>query len=272
MKKAQGIKLVISISLIVGICFVIFGAIQFNKDAKANGQKASAAQTKYIEELSAQKEKEEAEAKAEAKRIIDSHKGQQLVYSPMGDSIAEGYLVGDKEKYVSLLTDLIEKNLGYDVKLEPIAVKSGTGIKDNGLPNVDKVIEESPDFVTIEFGTNDMNETLDAYSEPDEFEDNLSKLIGKLQDSNKEMKILLVTTWKSGNESLQYDKIIEKVGEDKKVPVANIQPTWKGRSDTVTEKFKEVSDGIKSDGWHPNVLGHELIANKIYGKTYDLLK
>ena len=272
MKKTTGLKVIVSIVLTIGICIVVYGAIQFNNDVKAKGQKASVAQDKYIEQLAAQKEKEEAEAKAEAKRIYESHKGQELVYSPMGDSIAEGYLVGDKEKYVSLLTDLIEKNLGYDVKLEPIAVKSGTGIKDNGLPNVDKVIEENPDFVTIEFGTNDMNETLDAYSEPDEFENNLSKLISKLQESNSKMKIMLVTTWKSGNESLQYDKIIEKVGEEKKVPVANIQSTWQRRSDTVTEKFKEVSNGIKSDGWHPNVLGHELIAGKIYNKAFDVLK
>lgn len=224
-------------------------------------------------------QKDEAEKQAlklaEEKAAYDKHKGEKLIYSPMGDSLAFGVgVTNENKKYVSLLAQQINKKLGYEVEVSEGAVFPGKGLKDEGIPNLPNVIAEQPDFVTIEFGTNDLNENnKNSYSSPQEFKEQLEYLIDTLKDeSAKPLKILLVTTWNSGQKSLAYDYVIASVAKEKNIPVANIQSVWQNRTDTFGPKGYEDFTGALSDGWHPNDQGHEEIAKLMFDKTYDILK
>lgn len=207
------------------------------------------------------------------KQIYHSHKGEELIYSPMGDSLAEGYYATEHNKrYVEVLSQLIEEKLGYDVQLKSGAVKRGTGLKDTAIPNLDKVVSEQPNFITIEFGTNDLKQKKkNAYSNPEDFKKRLTYVIDYLNDhlSNKP-KIILVTTWAREN-SLAYDAIIEEVGQEKNLPVVNIESVWQNRIDTRGTKGVQTYLGV-SDDWHPNDKGHKEIANAIFQKAYEVLQ
>ena len=209
----------------------------------------------------------------EAKQSSFSHKGDKLVYSPMGDSLAAGYYATEHhQRYAEVLSKLMEEKLGYDVQLKPGAVKGGTGLKDMAIPNLAKVVSEKPDLITIEFGTNDLKQQKKkAYSNPADFKKRLEYVIEYLNThlSNKP-KIILVTTW-ARKESFTYDKIIEEVGKDKNLPVVNIQSVWQNRTDTRGPKGVQTYKGV-SDNWHPNNKGHQEIAKAIFEKASAILK
>jgi acyl-CoA thioesterase-1 len=54
------------------------------------------------------------------------------------------------------------------------------------------------------------------------------------------------------------------------VSVANLQNIW-SRYDVVDKKGTKLKQA-ESDGWHPNNLGHKLIAEAMYEKAYEILK
>lgn len=275
MKKSA---LYILSSLIICLLVIILGK-QFY-DAKV--EKAQEASKPYAimqdrqEQKQAKKEQQlAAEKRAEAKRVYNAHKGHELVYVPMGDSLAEGWYATTKSNdYVSVLSDMINNKMGYDVQTKQGVVRAGTGLRDYGLPNVDTVIADRPDFVTIEFGTNDLQKNIQtAYSSPSKFKSLLLEVISRLKSAPKIPKIVLVTTWNGQQGSLEYDSIIEKVGKQEGVPVANIQTVWMGRSDTRGPVGEKSFAGTgKSDGWHPNDDGHKEIAQIIYQQAYSVLK
>lgn len=228
---------------------------------------------KQLAEEKKRKEAEEAKKKEE-KKVYDKHKGETLIYSPMGDSLSEGFYATDEDSmFIQVLANKINEKMGYNVKVQNGAVQAGTGLRNNGIPNVESVLEEQPDLVTIEFGTNDLNEAhTKAYSTPEEFEDRLKSVIDTLQqDTEKIPEIVLVTTWNTAELSLEYDEIITKVGKEKNIQVANIQSVWKDRTNTTGPEGEETFLGER-DLFHPNDLGHEEIANAIFNEAYKVLK
>ena len=221
----------------------------------------------------AEKEKRAAEKAAEEKKVYEQHKGENLIYSPMGDSLADGYAATTPEqRYIARLTNLLHEKMGYDVQLAQGAVKGGTGLTDEALPNVEKVRDEQPDLVTIQFGNNDhVEDKKDAYVTPDEFREKLETLVDELLSFPKKPKIILVTTWNSDGTSLTFDQIIEDVGKEKNVEVTNVQEIWQNRTDTTGPAGVPVYKG-KSDEWHPNNKGHKEIAEKLFETAYETLK
>lgn len=261
------------LSVIICVVFLGFGYVHYNGKIRDISVKASAQYQESVKQEEARLAKEEAERKKEEKAIFDKHNGDTLIYSPMGDSITVGgYATSEDKTYVSLVTSLIEEKLGYDVKVQEGVMKAGTGLKDYGIPNVNNLIDQGPDFITIGYGTNDINEELNAYSTPEEFERRLNTLIKEIyKESKKKPKIVLITTWKNGEKSLEYDAIIKDVAEEYEIPVADISSVWQNRSDTVGPTDIETPFGI-SDNWHPNDLGHKEIADKLFKQTYEILK
>lgn len=261
------------ITVVLSLALIFIGNYFYNEKIQATTVKAKDefAKQALLDERE-QKRIEEEKAK-EAKRVFEKNKGVPLTYIPMGDSISAGFASTKPElKFTSVLSKKIEETLGYDVELITDYAISGSGLKDNGLLNVEEVVKQKPDFVTVAFGTNDLNEKMgNAFAEPDEFKESLLNVITELQEGTPNTKILLVTTWSFGDLSYQYDSIISEIGEMRKVQVANIQAAWVNRSDTAGPKGSKVGT-IESDGWHPNDQGHKEIANLVFKKTYDLLK
>lgn len=241
-----------------------------NKINRAQAQSVVEIQ-KYNKQVAKEKAQAKADKAAEEKRIYKKHKGEKLVYAPMGDSLAEGlYATKESKRYVSVLSKAISQKMGYNVVLTNGYAKQGTGLKDNGIPNADHVIANMPDLITVEFGTNDLNPKLkNAYSSPDEFKQRLTELIKRLKSETK-AKIILVTTWNSGQLSAQYDSPIYSVAKTENIPVADISNVWSDQS-TFGPKGYNSFLGI-GDGWHPNDKGHREIAETIFKQAYDVLK
>lgn len=264
------------ISILVCLLIIIFGNHYYHTKI----QRTSAVAKEEIKSYDLQQKKEEANAKAkkiaDEKKIYQQHKGKELVYVPMGDSLAEGWYASTKSKdYVNLLSSIVHQKMGYNVKIrDDIAVKAGTGLKDEGLLRINEVLAANPNFVTVEFGTNDLQTKLNnAYSNPKQFEIRLNDLLKQLKSASSHPKILLVTTWNGGQLSQTYDQIIYSVAKKYNFPVADISSVWANRSDTMGPKGESSFAGTGiSDGWHPNDKGHKEIAESIYKKAYDLLK
>lgn len=260
---------------LIALLILLYGNHRFDTKVQTTVENA---QKEIAKDNAAQvaKQKKEEEAKIKEKqRIYNKHKGEKLSYSPMGDSLTLGQGASEEGKrYTSLLSQMIERELGYDVQLNDGVVAAGRGLKDAGIPNLQKIIDEEPDFVTIEFGTNDLDSNKqNTFSTPEEFEERLQEVIDALNSELTESpKIILVTTWRSGEKSLTYDKVIEGVGEKNNIPVVNIQSVWRNRSDTfVAEGYVDYL-GVTGDGLHPNDKGYQLIAEKIFEKAYETLK
>ncbi|GER71836.1 hypothetical protein BpJC7_31390 [Weizmannia acidilactici] len=266
--------------LLVFILFLmtigVLGGGGYYYQAKVNktGEKA---QQQYQADLLKEQQRAaaaKAEKEKEAKQIYEKHKGKELVYLPIGSSLTAGNFATKKSKtYVSVLARLIHKNLGYDVKTIEGYGKSGTGLKDNGTDSFPHLIANKPDLVTIEFGTFDLNPNAkNTYVSADKFKKNLENFIEEMRKgAGKKIKIILVTTWNSGQSSLRYDREIQEVGKAEDVPVANIESVWMNRTDTYGPKGEKAASG-KSDGWLANDKGHKEIADVIYSQAYRLLK
>ena len=272
----RGNKITITLLLLTVFTFVFIGFsyMLFKTEVKNTIAEDKVVADKFNEKQEALEQKKIKEAEEEKKRIYNKHKGEPLIYSPMGDSLALGLHATTKEKkYTAVLPQLIEENLGYSVTVADGATEGGTGLKDFGIPNLPKVIAQKPDLVTIEFGTNDSDENFKkVYSTPEEFEERLLYVINTLKSQEKPPKIILVTTWGLFERSFKYDAVIEKVGKQTGVPVANIQSIWYGRNDTFGPKGYKDLFGNESDGWHPNDQGHKEIANQIFEQAYEILK
>lgn len=237
---------------------------------------ASKAEQKAEAKEAALKKQEEATKKAEQEKeqqeVYQKHNGQTLTYIPMGDSLAAGYAAYDSDHgYVNILKELIHNKMGYNVNIVKKITQNGTGLKNGAIPNESLISQYQPDFVTIEYGTNDaVTNKQDAYSDPNTFAERLDSLIKYIHENSPKTKIVLVTTWKNGDLSFQYDSIIEEIGKKSSISVANIEDVW-NRYDTFDKKGTNLEKG-QSDGWHPNNLGHELIAEKIYEQAFKVLK
>ncbi|UFT98863.1 SGNH/GDSL hydrolase family protein [Radiobacillus kanasensis] len=197
---------------------------------------------------------------------------KRLIYIPIGDSLAEGWHATTKDKsYISILSQFIQKGLGYNVITKNGVRVAGAGLKDAAMPNISKIIMEHPDLITIEFGTNDSNRNKKAYVPPEEFKMLLWHLVERLQQAPSNPKIILVTTWNRGQDSLKYDHIIKAVAEERDIAVANIQNVWMNRTDTCGPDKLVTYNGL-SDNWHPNDKGHQEIAEIIFEQAKKLLK
>ncbi|WP_025910647.1 SGNH/GDSL hydrolase family protein [Priestia flexa] len=256
MKKGIGVV----ITAVICLAVLLIGNSHYNAKVEREAKTSVQEYQKDLIKSNQEQEKLKASKEKEKQAIYNKHKGEDLVYFAMGDSLAEGALATSKEKrYVNVLSSLIEKNMGYNVTINDSAAISGTGAKDNGINNIQRAIDAKPDFITVEFGNNEWNTALKANSTPKEFKANLTKIVGELK-SNTDAKIMLIQTWDIGEFYEDYNSVIEKVGEQFDVPVVNIREAW-DRDDT-----------YGNDDWHPNDLGHKLMAEIIFKQTYDVLK
>lgn len=254
--------------IIITVFVLFFGNSYYHQKVEKSMEQSRRAMVLEAKREKAAKLAEQKAIIAEQKAVYEKHKGETLTYIPMGDSIGEGYASYDSDhRYVEVFQDTLQEKMGFDVSIEEEIVASGKGLKDHGLPKKSIIKEHQPDLVTIEFGTNDAApDRVEAYVDPETFEEELNSLVKYIRSVSPDTKMVLVTSWKIE----KYDYIIRKVGEDNEVPVADIADVW-SRNDTVDPKGTQLKHS-KSDGWHPNNLGHQLIAEAIYEQAYEILK
>lgn len=113
----------------------------------------------------------------------------------------------------SKLTELVEKKLVEENKIEAKVINSGVGgsTAKQGYARLQQgVIANNPDFVTISFGLNDVER-----STSDEYQEYMEKIIKKIQQNTK-AKIMLVTSTPFNDERHIWGaKYMSKGGLDK---------------------------------------------------------
>ncbi|KRL12359.1 SGNH/GDSL hydrolase family protein [Schleiferilactobacillus perolens] len=186
-----------------------------------------------------------------------------LVYTALGDSLAQGYFATAKNKgYVYQLQNLIQTQRQVPVKVHNFS-ENGGSITTVAFPQLAEIDATKPDLVTIEFGTNEsVYDDPPASATPTEFADHLRQLIQDLQ-AHTSAKIILVTTWHQPR-SETYDARVHQVAKEFSLPVADLTSIWKNadKNGAVSEKGAESFLGY-GDGFHPSDTGHLLIARKI---------
>lgn len=192
----------------------------------------------------------------------------KIIYSPMGDSLTDGYYATtEKTKFTSVFAKKIEDELGYSVSIDGIAEYGG--FLERGVKGAPFIREKNPDLVTIEYGTNDSDPN-NIKITPEKFENQLNDLIDTLtEDNEKPPVIVLVTTWNQGSKAIPFDDVIKKVGEERKLPVAEVKDIWLQVDNKGPEGIETVF-GL-SDNWHPNDKGMKLIAEEIFRVAAPLL-
>lgn len=192
----------------------------------------------------------------------------KIVYSPMGDSLTEGYFASSSEKrFAEVYAKMLEDKLGYQVDVEGVAGYGGT--TENGVKGLDEIAAQSPDLITIEFGTNDADPQ--NGSSIDTFKANLDLMIDTVSNiKGKNPKIVLVTTWNQGEKAAPFDEAIKAAGEKYGLPVADISDIWADSANKGPEGV-ETFKGT-SDNWHPNDVGMQKIAERIYQVSEEILK
>lgn len=199
-----------------------------------------------------------------SKKYYKSGRGT-ITYSPMGDSLTSGFFATTESKdYVNVFSNYLEEGLGYNVNID--GIDGYGGISENGASEVEKVVEKNPDLVSIEYGTNDADPRRKI--SPTDLKKNIVSIIERLNSMNKPPKIFLITTWKTDTNG-NYDNIIKEIGKKYNYPVVDISEIY--QEDNISgPKGKQTFRG-KSDNFHPNDKGMELIARQIYKKTNEYI-
>lgn len=261
--------------LLIGIIVALFigiGCLAIIKPKNSANIDNDAAKKHYEQTISTmrrdQKLAEEKDVNSDKwkldKSLFKQNRGS-ITYSPMGDSLTAGFFASkDSTRFVSVLSRYINEGLGYDVKVE--GVSGYGGLSENGLNAAEQVVEQSPDLVSIEYGTNDADPKRKISVES--FEDNLESIVNKLNSGYKKPKIFLITTWKT-DKTGEYNKAIKKIGGKYKLPVVDITKLSQDAENS-GPAGKDTFKG-KSDDFHPNDKGMERIARTIYSENYKYI-
>ncbi|MFT8410899.1 MAG: SGNH/GDSL hydrolase family protein [Schleiferilactobacillus perolens] len=192
--------------------------------------------------------------------------GQTLVYSPFGDSVSVGLFADSKQsRFTTLFAHQLTRATGKQVTEQGVAVVGKTAAN-LGVPQVQTIVNQHPDIVTIEFGTNDAvggkaPATLAA------FKSQLTQIVTTLQQQTQ-AELILMTTWTPASgmydvNDAAYDAEIKAVGQETKTPVLDLTPIWQNHPEVVGPPGQNIPDFATwggRDQYHPNQVGHDRIA------------
>ncbi len=218
------------------------------------------------------KSKNKAKTKAKSKKTIATElknsSKKQLVYSPLGDSISVGLMSNSvHDRFSSQFARTLAKETGKKVTEEG-AAETGKTATNFGLPNVQTIIDQKPDLVTVEFGTNDGADVNNPQALPD-YQNSIDQILTQLQSQTK-AKIILITSWSApdgpyAQNYLRFDKALTALGKKHNVPVVNLESIWQ-RNPSFTGAPASITEpvwGKPADKMHPNQKGHDAIAKAL---------
>lgn len=249
--------------LVVLLClsfFVIFASGCSQSKSKSQ----SSTQT---EQKQKKKPKAKKHVKTLASELKDSSK-KTLVYSPLGDSLSVGLMANSQtDRFTSQFTRQIEKATGKKVE-EKGASMVGKTATNFGLPNVQTIIDQDPDIVTVEFGTNDAADVNNENALPN-YRSSIKQILDQLQ-ARTHAKIILMTSWSPSDgpyreNDLRFDKVIKAEGKNRNLPVVNLADIWQG-DPSVAGTPASITESVwdrPADKLHPNQKGHDKIAQAL---------
>ncbi len=196
---------------------------------------------------------------------------QKLTIAVSGDSISYGLnasgLVG-ASPFMPMYPDLVAAQLrttyGGEVALFNRAV-GGWGVP-NGLADLDKLLESSPDLVIIAYGMNDVGRR-----NPDAYREGIHQMVSRIQAAQPQAEIILVATM-VGNDQWthtpremfpKYLEALKSLGGDG-VALVDLTTLW-------TEMLKRKRDcDLTGNGVnHPSDFGHRVYASALLSLLID---
>ena len=204
--------------------------------------------------------------KTMATELKDSSK-KTLIYSPLGDSLSVGLLANiEQDKFTSQFARTISKETGKKVTEEG-ASSIGKTATNFGLPQVQTIIDQDPDIVTVEFGTNDAADVNNPQALPN-YRNSIHEILDELQ-SKTHAKIILMTSWSPDNgpyaeNDLRFDQAIIQEGKERNLPVVQLSKIWQGNPNVTGGDYSQsYQTWGRKDDFHPNQAGHDQIAKAL---------
>jgi acyl-CoA thioesterase-1 len=176
-----------------------------------------------------------------------------------GDSITAGYGLSMEEAFPNLIQNKVDSlGLDYEVINAGLSGEASAG----GLDRIDWILKGKPDVFVLELGGNDGLRGLSI----DETEANLKAMIDKIKVANPKTKIFLAGMQIPPNLGQEYTKafrdVFPKVAKDKNVELIPFLLVNVGGESKLNQ----------SDGIHPNVAGHKIVAETVWGYVQKYLK
>lgn len=249
--------------LIITVGVIVSGVIKDSKREKDNEKIAYAYEKKQLGKEKSNKIQVKRNKEQDMENI---GKGKTLKYIAIGDSVTAGYSASSQDNfYVNKIGARVTANMGFQVQQNNMG-KRGAVISD-AINNINEINSYAPDIVTIEYGTNDSN--INNNISTNIFENELNTLIDDLTIKVKRTPtIILMTTW-NVNYGEKYDEVINRVGQNRKIPVLDLKPIWTDKTNMGPEGNRDYY-GV-SDDFNPNDKGMNSIANAVYEKLQPIL-
>ena len=176
-----------------------------------------------------------------------------------GDSITAGYGLSMEEAFPNLIQNKVDSlGLDYEVINAGLSGEATAG----GLDRIDWILRGKPDVFVLELGGNDGLRGLNI----DETEANLKAMIDKIKVANPNTKIFLAGMQIPPNLGQEYTKafrdVFPKVAKDKNVELIPFLLVNVGGESSLNQ----------SDGIHPNVAGHQIVAETVWSYVQKYLK
>ncbi|BDR56581.1 SGNH/GDSL hydrolase family protein [Xylocopilactobacillus apis] len=198
-----------------------------------------------------------------------SHK-DKIIYAPFGDSLSVGLFADQQSsKFSSLFAQNLSKKIGKNVIEKGLSEVAKTAAN-FGVPSIQTIIDQKPDLITIEFGTNDAVGGKTDYV-LNSFKENLLQIVNAFKNKTT-AKLILMTTWSPSNgkyidNDLAFDQKVKEVGKMTNTPVADLSKIWRGHPEVCGPAGKVISDFSQwgnRDDFHPNQIGHQRIAQMLF--------
>jgi acyl-CoA thioesterase I len=168
-----------------------------------------------------------------------------------GDSLTAGYGLSTKEAFPAIIEKKLQKN-GKAAKVVNAGLSGETTA--GGLSRIDWVLRQPVDVFVLELGANDGLRGLPI----EQTQKNLDAIIQKVKKKYPNVKIVvagMMVPPNLGDEyTTKFGKIFPAIAEKHK---ATLIPFL--LQDVAGQEKLNLSDGI-----HPNVEGHKIVANNIY--------
>lgn len=250
------------------IFIVLFFIVVLIVGVGCSTKKSSSNKTTPVKTVSKVKKAKSAAKTDTILNDLKSSPKKTLTYYALGDSLSVGLFSNSQNtRFTTLFAKDLEKGTGKKVT-EINNSSVGKTVTNFGLPNVQALIAQQPDLVTIEFGTNDAAYGVDEKNLGD-FTNNLDSLVQQVKSQTK-AKILLMTTWSpSDGKYIQndeiYDQKIKQIGQKYQVPIVDLATIWRDNP-AVTKNDLGYSNvyNRQKDQFHPNQLGHDKISDLLY--------
>ncbi len=202
-------------------------------------------------------EGEQSEKQSEENETTDANPKTILCF---GDSITAGYGLDDSnDGYPAVLQQKIDSlNLDYTVINSGVSGETSAG----GKSRIEWVIEQDIDIFLLELGANDGLRGVPL----SETRSNLQSIIDAVQKKNPEIKIILAGMELPPNMGKEYTTGFRQLYADlaKKNKVAFIP--------FILKDVGGIASLNQSDGIHPTIEGHKIVANTVWETLKPLLE